>query len=286
MEDQLVTTQDDNSSQNNKKTKMIILIASLALIVLAIIIILYFALKPSPEDKKEEVDDSTPFEIKKIDETQTQLIPKSGKYDYIFIFIHGLFGNPEDYIETFNRKDGPIPDNFKIILPRASVEFVSRLNMSTTSWFDIGGEDGGVIVEENMNVTDMNRSADRIEQIIENEVKNINSNYSRVFVGGFSQGACMSFHIGLRFKNTLGGLVTFCGVPITETPIREGRENLNMLSFIGGKDIYFPYNYTKPQYAKILKDFTNLKLKPYDDEEHAVAESELKEVPDFIKSLI
>ena len=284
MEEQFINAPDDNSSQNNKK-KMIIVIVSLVLLVLGIGIILYLALKPSSKDEKSD-DDKYPFEPKKIDDTETHLIPKSGKYDYIFIFMHGLFGNPEEYIETFNKKDGPIPDNFKIILPRASVEFVSRLNMSTTSWFDLEGNDGDVIVEEDMNVTDMDKSADRIEKIIENEVKNVNSNYSRVFIGGFSQGACMSFHIGLRFKYTLGGIVTFCGIPISKTQIKEGRENLNILSFIGGKDIYLPYNYTKPQYAKILKDFTNLKLKPYDDEEHAVAESELKEVPDFIKSLI
>ena len=107
---------------------MIILIVSLVLIVLAICIILYFVLKSSSKDDADE----SPFEVKIIDEKETQLIPKSGKYDYIFIFMHGLFGKPEEYLETFNKKDGPIPDNFKIILPCASVEFVSRLNMSTT----------------------------------------------------------------------------------------------------------------------------------------------------------
>jgi predicted esterase len=281
-EQQFRSDLDDDSSQKNKKKNMIILVVSLILIVLAIGIILYFVLKPSSKD---EVDES-PFEVKKIDDTETQLIPKSGKYDYIFIFMHGLLGKPEEYLKTFNKKDGPIPDNFKIILPCASVEFVTRLNMSTTSWFDLAGKDGDVIVEEDMNVNDMDRNADRIEKIIQNEVKDLNYNYSRVFVGGFSQGACMSFHIGLRFNYTLGGIVTFCGIPISKTKIREGRENLNILSFIGGKDIYIPYNYSKPQYAKILKNFTNLNLKPYDEEEHAVADSELKDVKDFIKSLI
>jgi len=281
MEDQLVNEQDDNSSQKNKNIKMIILIVSLVLIVLAIGIILYFVLKPSSKDDADE----SPFEVKVIDETETQLIPKSGKYDYVFIFMHGLFGKPEEYLETFNKKDGPIPDNFKIILPCASVEFVSRLNMNTTSWFDIGGEDGAVILEENMNVTDMDKSADRIEKIIENEVKALNFNYSKIFIGGFSQGACMSFHIGLRFKYTLGGIVTFCGIPISKTQIREGRENLNILSIVGTKDIYFPLNYTQPQYDKILNQFTNLNFKIY-EEEHAVANSELIEVKNFIKSLI
>jgi predicted esterase len=281
-EQQFRSDLDDDSSQKNKKKNMIILVVSLILIVLAIGIILYFVLKPSSKD---EVDES-PFEVKKIDDTETQLIPKSGKYDYIFIFMHGLLGKPEEYLQTFNKKDGPIPDNFKIILPCASVEFVTRLNMSTTSWFDLAGKDGDVIVEEDMNVNDMDRNADRIEKIIQNEVKDLNYNYSRVFVGGFSQGACMSFHIGLRFNYTLGGIVTFCGIPISKTQIKEGRENLNILSFIGGKDIYIPYNYSKPQYAKILKNFTNLNLKPYDEEEHAVADSELKDVKDFIKSLI
>jgi predicted esterase len=266
--------------QEKKRTRLIMSIIGLVLIVVALSLILYFVFRPSSSDDIPEL----PFEVKK-GETETQLIPKSGKYDYIFIFMHGLLGHPEDYIDIFNKKDGPIPDNFKIILPCASVEFVTRLNMNTTSWFDIRGKDGDVIREEDMEFSDMEKNADRIEKIIENEVKNINSNYSRVFLGGFSQGACMSFHIGLRFNYTLGGIVTFCGIPVTKTQIREGREDLNIFSILGTKDIYIPLDYARSQIGIILRNFTNLNVRTY-EEEHAVTNNELEDVKKYINSLI
>lgn len=289
MDNELLDKDEDNLQQNKNKIKIIIIVVSVVIILLITVIVLFLVLRQDSEEengKKEEIPDEHPFEIIKIDEKETHLIPKTGKYDYVFIFMHGLFGTPEMYSDRFNSKDGPIPDNFKIILPCASVENVTRLNSSTTSWFDIGGKDGDVIVEEDMNVSDMDKSAERIENIIEREIQSINSNYSRIFIGGFSQGACMSFHIGLSFKETLGGIVAFCGIPITQTQIKEGRENLNILGIVGGKDIYFPLNYSLPQYDKVLKNFTNLNRKVFEDEEHDVADSEFKDVKEFLKSLM
>ena len=71
--------------------------------------------------------------------------------------------------------------------------FVTRLNFNTTSWFDILGEDGAPIYEEDIVFSDMKKkkNSERIKQILEKEVENIQNNYTRIFVGGFSQGACM-----------------------------------------------------------------------------------------------
>ena len=133
---------------------------------------------------------------------------------------------------------------------------------------------------------DMEKSGDRIKQLIKDEVKNVNNDYSKIFVGGFSQGACMSFHIGLSFEYTLGGIVTFCGIPVSKTQIKENRGDLNILSIAGGKDIYFPLDYLKNQTYNILQNFTKLNFMPFENEEHAVTKVGLEEVKKYIKSLI
>ena len=33
------------------------------------------------------------------------LIPKSGSYKYVFIFIHGLYASPKTYVNLFDKKD-------------------------------------------------------------------------------------------------------------------------------------------------------------------------------------
>ena len=200
--------------------------------------------------------------------------------------MHGMFGKPEEYIEIFNKKDGPIPENFKIILPGAKTEYVTRIGSNISSWFDVLGKDGDIIVESDIIFEDLNKSGDRIKQIIREEVINVNNDYRRIFIGGFSQGACLSFHVCLSFEYTLGGVVTFCGIPVSKTQIREKREELNILSIAGGKDIYFPLEYLIDRTNTILKDFKNLTIVPFKNEEHAVTSVGLNEVKKFINSLL
>ena len=265
-----------------RRTLLIIIIASIIIIV-ALTLILYFTLRKEDSDND---NDNFPFNKIIKEGPEIDLIPKSGKFDYIFIFMHGMFGKPEDYIETFNKKDGPIPENFKIILPGAKLEYVTRIGSNISSWFDVLGNDGDVILESDIVFEDLDKSGDRIKNLIREEVVNVNNDYRRIFIGGFSQGACLSFHVGLSFEYTLGGVATFCGIPINKTQIRENREELNILSIAGGKDIYFPLEYLTNRTNVILKNFKNLTLIPFPNEEHAVTSVGLIEVKKFINSLL
>jgi len=93
--------------------------------------------------------------------------------------------------------------------------------------------------------------------------------------------------VGLSFDFTLGGIVCFCGIPVSQTQIKKNRDKeLNILSIAGGKDIYFPIDYLKNQTKNILHNFTKLHLKEFLNEGHAVTESELKKMKKFIDSLI
>ena len=231
--------------------------------------------------------DETVFNKILKNDSEIDLIPKSGKYDYVFIFIHGLFGKPEDYINIFNKKDGPITDNFKIVLPCAPNVYVSRLNSNTTSWFDLTGINNDVIKEKDISFKDIEKSGDKIKQLIRDEAQKLNNDFSKIFLGGYSHDACLSYHVGLSFDYTLGGIVCFCGIPVSQTQIKKNRDKeLNILSIAGGKDIYFPIDYLKNQTKNILHNFTKLHLKEFLNEGHAVTESELKEMKKFIDSLI
>ena len=44
------------------------------------------------------------------------LMPKSGKYDYVYIFMHGLFTSSSKYVDFFDNGKSPIPSNFKVIM--------------------------------------------------------------------------------------------------------------------------------------------------------------------------
>ena len=98
---------------------MMLIIFIVSLFIGIIVTLIFYYSDGSDSDSNENFSDESPFNIVK-EGLDTYLIPKSGKYDYVLIFLHGLTGNSYENLDKFNKKDGPIPDNFKIILPCVS----------------------------------------------------------------------------------------------------------------------------------------------------------------------
>ena len=80
-------------------------------------------------------------------------------------------------------------------MPCAPNVYVSRIKSNTTSWFDLTGINNDVIKEKDISFEDMEKSGNRIKQLIREEAQKLNNDFSKIFVGGFSQGAV--YHITL-----------------------------------------------------------------------------------------
>jgi len=216
------------------------------------------------------------------------LMPKSQKYKYVYIFMHGLFATPMNFVDKFDKPNGPIPDSFKIILPCAPVQKADfNRGQPTTSWFNISAKYGGMILEDTIDYRQLDESANRIKNIIHEEAKLLNGDYSRIFVSGFSQGACLSFHIGLSFEHLLGGIACFCGVPFSHTKIiSNNKNNLNIFTALGGKDGFFELDFAKSQIKRLIGNNPNLIVNEYPYYDHQVYNDELRDMKQFISSII
>lgn len=230
----------------------------------------------------------SPFKRINKPNNEINLIPKSGKYEYIYIFMHGLFTSPSKYVDFFDRPNPPVPSNFKIIMPCAPVQNADfNQGRPTTSWFNISAKYGGVIYEDCINYKQLEESANRIKNIIYEEAKLLNNDFSRIFVSGFSQGAFLSFYIGLSFEYLLGGIACFCGEPLSKTKIVENnRKNLNMFVVLGIKDKFVENDYAKDQIKKVIGKNDNIVIKEYKNYDHQVYEEELKDMNQFLLKLI
>ena len=219
---------------------------------------------------------------------EIHLIPKSGKYNFVYIFIHGLFASPMNFVDRFDKYNGPLPDSFKIILPCAPVQNADfNQGRPTTSWFNISAKYGGVIYEDTINYQQLEESSNKIKKIIKDEVKLLNNDYSKIFLSGFSQGSFLSFYVGLSFEHLLGGIACFCGFPLSKTRIVENnRKNLNIFAAFGVKDGFVEIDFSRGQMEKILGKNENLIIKEYKNYEHQVYVEELQDMKKFILNLI
>ena len=217
-----------------------------------------------------------------------ELLPKSGKYAYVYIFMHGLFTSPLKYVDFFDTADSPIPSNFKIIMPCAPVQNADfNQGRPTTSWFNISTKYGGVIYEDTINYKQLEESSNRIKEIINKEVGALNNDYSKIFVSGFSQGSFLSYYIGLSFEHLLGGIACFCGFPLSKTKfVENNRKNLNIFAVFGTKDQFVEVEFSKGQIKKLLGKNEHIVVKEYKNYDHQVYEEELQDMKKFILGLI
>jgi len=221
------------------------------------------------------------------------LIPKSGKYKYVFIFLHGLHGSPKKFVQIFCKLRDPIFNSFKIIIPSAPRQIVDSYNGEIiNSWLSLhrGKEDTSPFKEEEeVDFKELFKASGKIRKIISEEAHyKLHRDYSKIFIGGFSEGACLAYDIGLTLKNIiLGGIISFCGVPLKKTEkLPNNGMNLNILAILGGKDPMFPIKEAKHQIKSLLPGNNKLLIKEFPFSGHEVTDDEIREMKSFILKII
>ncbi|KAG7097392.1 hypothetical protein E1B28_004742 [Marasmius oreades] len=126
------------------------------------------------------------------------------------IFLHGLGGSGYDWKTTAEsfQKDMDLA-HIKWVLPHAPKRVVTVYKGEVMpAWYDIKGfspAENRISDEEGMMV-----SMKEIMQLIEAE-KRSGIPYSRIVLGGFSQGAAMALLVGLTGEEKLAGLIPLSG---------------------------------------------------------------------------
>lgn len=116
------------------------------------------------------------------------------------IWLHGLGANGHDFEPVVKMLNCP---HIRFVLPHAPAMPVT-LNQGYVmpAWYDLYGLTADAKTDE----AGLDRSADYLISLIENEVKR-GIPYERIIVTGFSQGGAVALHTATRYKQTLGGVV-------------------------------------------------------------------------------
>ncbi len=125
-----------------------------------------------------------------------QLLTKSQSSKAI-ILLHGVGSNEKDLFSLANE----LPGDLLIISPRGPYE----LGNSSHAWYQVDFSSGSPFINE----TQEEYSRKILIQFIE-QVKAA-YNISEIYLGGFSQGAIMSYSIGLTHPSLLQGLILLSG---------------------------------------------------------------------------
>ena len=207
------------------------------------------------------------------------MVPKGGKHTHLLIFLHG-FGDYAKSYEGFFEQESILPKNVsvKIILLQAPISFSGMFPVP--SWFNI--TQFPIVSEKCYDFKEAQNNAKIIENIIEEEVKFLDGKYENIYVGGFSQGACLSLYTGLTYKHLLGGVLSFSGALFAQTKILESNKDLKIFLGHGLEDDVIPYK-VHLESLKPIENFNGLNKSYIPKHAHGIHPQEIKDAKTFLE---
>ena len=233
------------------------------LISIAVIIIFLPSKEPSNEPKNEPYNEPS-----KEDSTDSDSEITPSDYEFCLIFLHGLNDEPETFQKYFEKINFLSKNKTKLVFLKAPIMNVTYKNMThVTSWFNIYSLP--LNSPEKYNFEDVKINKEIIVKEIEKEVKNFDGDYTKIFLGGHSQGACMTLYTGFTVDYNLGGLISLCGVLFPQTEIKENKSEMKVFLNHGGKDKQIPISFHNETVKEIIK-YKNVEESYFPEENHFI----------------
>jgi len=162
-------------------------------------------------------------------------------HKYTIILLHGMYQSNESLIKLTYKLIEKYK-NIKIILPNApkrninwSDEIENEYNVS--AWYNYFTQMNGMMKHDNIDIVHFNEQVERINKIIDNEVKLLDGKVENIIIGGVSQGGTLAFHIGLNYHEKLGGIIGIHTILMDNiTEVTNKCQQLPIYLFSGRKD--------------------------------------------------
>ena len=258
---------DEEKIKKKKKIIIILVVIGVLLIITAITLILVFTLKKSDEILQPLIFNST-----------------SGNHTHTIIFMPGLTNQPEHFKRFFvNSIQFTKKNDTTIIILRSPSTYVTALNEKTYSWFNIFKlplTDFSDINLDELKTT----SAKVLEKVINNEVNILNGDYSKIIIGGHSQGAMMSLYQTYFSNKAYGGLFAFSGI-LPPGDISDDKKKMKTWIGYGDKDNVIDPGFMNRTLQRI-EHFEGVEMRIYPNHNHTINKEERKDASKFLDKII
>ena len=186
------------------------------------------------------------------------------------IWLHGLGADSNDFAPFFSN---PLFKEYEIILSNAPYRKITlNQNFEMRAWFNMKS-----LNLDDLNEEDFIESSKALELIIEDKLKTNPS--SKIYIGGFSQGAALSIFYGLKTIHKIHGVVSFSGF-VPKFNYQNTMITKPILKIHGIYDDII--NFQTSENTFDLLNFSNLVSKSY-NMGHEVIEDQVVDLLSFLK---
>ena len=196
------------------------------------------------------------------------------------ILLHGLGADGHDLFPLAGELGN---GQLRVVCPHAPVQPVT-LNggMAMRAWYDITGVD----LTDRQDRSGSEASAQTIEHLLAKE-KAAGFAADNLFLAGFSQGAAMALHVGLRHRERLAGIIALSGYLLFPDCLEQegGNHNIPIFQAHGSQDTV-----VLPQWAHLTRDTLSknhyaLEYHEYADLGHAISAAEIADINRWLERL-
>ena len=193
------------------------------------------------------------------------------------IFLHGLGADGFDFKSIFGRSQF---NKIRFILPHAPYRPVTiNQGMEMRAWYDLYD----LSLDKDEDELGMQRSSLIIQKLIEEQIS-LGIPSEKIIIGGFSQGAVMSFYLGLKYDKKLGGIVALSGyLPLKDKLISSIKDDLIKIPIFMAHGLYdnvIDIQIADRSFEKLIARFNSANFEKY-PMGHEVCEKEIDDLSTF-----
>ncbi|KAF4665416.1 acyl-protein thioesterase [Perkinsus chesapeaki] len=214
------------------------------------------------------------------------LTPKEGKVNSAVFLMHGLGDTANGWLDVAHYWSKSFPST-RFILPTAlSMPVTLNYGAPMPSWYDIEAL-GADASKETAKAGGIEKSAARVEAMVEKEMQESGIEKKDIVLAGFSQGGAMSYWVGLQSQQgSYGGVVSMSGCIVRpdEFKLSPNAVNTPVIQCHGTSDPVI-----LPKFAQETVDHLrelgakDLTLVWYPGMEHSARENEIDDIALWMK---
>ncbi|MDR9861158.1 alpha/beta hydrolase [Pseudomonas baetica] len=194
----------------------------------------------------------------------------------LVIFLHGYGSNEADLIGMKFQ----LPAHYNYLSAQAPL----ALGEGRYQWFRKKGEGA-----YNGETDDLKASGQKLRDFVAQAAKKYHVAPDKVYLIGFSQGAMMTYEVGLRPPVAVGGIAALSGrlLPVLKAELKSGQQPLPLNIFIGHgtADNQVPYHDGTEAAALLQKRAYKPQFHAYPGVGHSISAAELRDLNAWLQQL-
>lgn len=215
-----------------------------------------------------------------------EINPKNIKPKASIIWLHGLGADGYDFVDIVPQLKLPQEIGVRFVFPHAPViPITCNGGMAMRAWFDIAALDGKKFIDDEIGI---HESAKLINQLIAKEIARGIPN-ERIILAGFSQGAVMALHCGLRYSEKLAGILALSGFLVLADKLAAEKnlanQNTPILMLHGTCDGIVKFEWAEQAYQKLVAEKCNVQFKSY-PMQHCVCGEEIVDIANWLGQIL